>query len=191
MIIKILKKSPFKCLDLWWVLRMPVPYPWMLQFTRVSGIWVPGSWQPPVSSPRVYWFSAWELSFPRGRWLHSHPGASRKWGGRSALLCGGVVLMVVWMVEWGGLVDKCPWLPALQGAVLYVGSYHLQSEVILLLPFQLRCLLFPFLAWWLWPGLRYRLNSRGESSHLHLVLDLRKKAFSLSPLSVMRAEGFS
>ena len=56
----------------------------------------------------------------------------------------------------------------------------------LFLPFESVCLLFPFLAWFLW----LELQCFAKSGYPCLVPDLRRKACSLSPLSMMLIVGF-
>ena len=73
---------------------------------------------------------------------------------------------------------------------LQIRSYHLQTEIILLLPYQFGWLFFSCLIP-LDTTSSTTLNRSGESRHPCLIPDLRRKAFSLSPLSMMFAVSFS
>lgn len=66
----------------------------------------------------------------------------------------------------------------------------MQTEIVLLLPFQVDdfYLFFSYLI--AWARTSTVLNRIGESEHAYLVPDLRGKAFSLSPLSMTFGMGF-
>ena len=70
-------------------------------------------------------------------------------------------------------------------------SRHLRIEVVSLLPSQYKCLLFHVLMNCCARVSSTMLSRSGESGHPCLVPDLIGKVFSLLPLSVMLAEGFS
>ena len=64
-------------------------------------------------------------------------------------------------------------------------SSHLHMEKVIFLPFESGWLLFRFLAWSLWQ----QLQCFAESGCPCLIADLRRKACSLSPLSMMLVVG--
>ena len=73
----------------------------------------------------------------------------------------------------------------------HIRSYNLWTEMILLLPFQFDAFYFFFLLITLSRTSSTLLIKSGQSRHPYLVLDFRRKVFSLSSLSMMFAMGCS
>lgn len=74
---------------------------------------------------------------------------------------------------------------------LHRQSYHLCIETGLFLPSQYICTLLLFLAYHSARTSSMMMNRKDERRHLCLVPDFRRKAFSLSPLSMMLTVSFS